>query len=311
MRLIVAVFILLFVMSGNAQTAGFPESKMAVVVEPGNNHTIGELIGEDDQKIVLRVKGKERKEFRKSTLSFYKVLDENDLVLRGEYMFPTSGQTTYLFSTTAFTLEDQRLSINGAYLSYTDVQIPLSTTADLGIGTVLGAPLSITGKKKYALGSSLTVGVKGYGIWGSYIDPGIGLFAGQGLITNGRKERNFTIGPGIGVGVDYRETIGILFSTFGLKSRISQKLSIVADGFFAREFNSTDLIGVFAAMGGIHYHAGKTMIWSGGIGVIGLQEMTFNFWGTANLDTFAIPMIYIGFRKTWLGGPKRKNVGKF
>ena len=55
-------------------------------------------------------------------------------------------------------------------------------------------------------------------------------------------------------------------------------------------------------MAGLQYQAGKTITWSGGIGTIGLQEMSFNFLGIGNTETEFFPMIYIGFRKTWKRG---------
>ncbi|MBL4703462.1 MAG: hypothetical protein JKY54_03015 [Flavobacteriales bacterium] len=283
----------------SAQNHQFPKSNMAVVVENNNQHTIGSIISNTLDKITLLVNGKDEREFYKSSLKFYKVLDQNDLVLKGKYMFPTTGQTNYLYSSSAYTLDTDRLAYQLSGI-YSEFQIPVSSTIDVGLGTFAGAPLSISVKKRVQIGSSLNIGIKGYAVWASYFEPSVSGFAGQLLVTNGSKERNITIGPGVGVGVADREIIGVLFSTFGLKARISQKYSLVAEGMFGREFESNYFLGIFSGMVGAHYHTKRNIIWSGGIGTGGFQQINFNFWGKSSLDTTFFPMIYGGFRKTWV-----------
>ena len=213
-------------------------------------------------------------------------------------MFPAQSQTHYLYSTSAFTLDDARFAYHNTGL-YSELQIPTSKSMDIGVGTFVGAPITVTVKKRFQIGSSLNVEVKGYAGWASYFYPWAAGFAGQTLITNGSQERNITFGPGIGVGITDDEVIGVLFSTFGLKARINQKYSIVAEGMYFREMETNYFLGVFTGMIGLHQHSKRNITWSGGLGVGGLQEMNFNFFGTRNLDTQAIPMIYVGFRKVW------------
>ena len=60
------------------QTCALPI--LAVVIQSDNTHIIGQIIENSDSKIVLLVKGKEQKEFKKSHLRFCKVLDRKSVV---------------------------------------------------------------------------------------------------------------------------------------------------------------------------------------------------------------------------------------
>lgn len=298
MRYLLILLSLCFALQSAAQEKEFSPSQMAVVVLSDKEHVIGKVILNSDYKVVLLVNGKDKREYSKSTIRFFKVLDQNDLIINRKYMFPAKSQTHYLYSTSAFTLDEDRFAFHLTGL-YSELQIPTSKSMDIGIGTFVGAPISLTVKKRFAIGSSLNVALKGYAAWASYFFPSGTGFAGQALITNGSKERNITFGPGIGVGMADGEAIGVLFSSFGVKARINQKYSIVADGMYVREMESSYFLGIFTGMIGLHKHSKRNITWSSGLGVGGFQEMNFNFWGNRNLETLTIPMIYLGFRKVW------------
>ncbi len=301
MRWIIALSLSLYFVSSFAQDKDFPSSKMAVVVTVSDHHVIGKLIEDNAKQVVLLVNGKERKVFEKSVVSFFKILDQNDLVIGGQYMFPTASQTGYLLTTSAFTLKDAKFSANGAYLTHTDLQLRITENLDAGVGTILGAPLSFSLKARYQLGSSLNIGIKTYSMWGSYFDPNFSINAGQGLITTGTPERNVTIGPGVGVVVlDRHRAVGVVFSTFGLKSRLNQRLTLVAEGIAGRPFQSGNVIDLFSGQAGLQFHVGRTITWSGGLGVAGFREAAFNYWGRSlGIDTTLFPQFYVGFRKIW------------
>lgn len=292
-------FALLLSQSYCAQEINFPDSKMAVVVLKNYNQIIGEVLENSDTKIILLIRGKEKRMFFKNELRFFKVLNEHDTVIRGKYMFPSQAITGYFLTSNAMTLGKRKLSLNGSYFLYTDAQYSISENVDLGFGSIFGAPLTTTFKAKYSPGTNLHIGVKAYASWLSYFEPSNGLFAGQALITNGSPEKNITIGPGFGVIRADGDNMGILFSTFGLKSRISQKLTLIGEGLFGKQTQSqAQFLGVFSAMGGLQ-HMGKRAIMSYGIGVMGYQFISFNFWGIPNADDELFPLIYFGYRKTF------------
>ena len=293
-------FVLIHFISLNlvAQDDTFPESKMAVVILRNNEHIIGQVLENSDTKLLLVLRGNEKREFDKTEIRFYKVLDENDIVIKGKYMFPTSAKPGYFLTTNAFTLGNTKLSINGAYLTYTDLQIPISKSMDIGFGGILGAPLTTSFKAKFSIGSTIHMGIKTYASWASYFDIYSSMVAGQALFTTGNRERNITFGPGIGLLRIDEDNIGFLFSTFGLKSRISQKFSIVAEGMYGKGMHpSSQFLGIFSGMGGVQYHIGQRNIWSWGIGLVGAQSIFYNFWGIPTSENEMFPMFYYGFRK--------------
>ena len=298
--LICFVLMCIISLSTVAQDETFPESKMAVVILWHNEQIIGQVLENSDTTLLLLLGGNVKREFEKSDIRFYKILDENDFIIKRKYIFPTSAKTGYFLTTSAFTLGDAGLSINGPYLTYTDAQVRLSKNMDVGFGSILGAPLTTSFKAKFSIGSTIHIGVKTYASWASYFDVYSSMVAGQALFTTGNRERNITFGPGIGMLRIDEDNIGFLFSTFGLKSRISQNLSIVAEGMFGKQTQSrSQFLGVFSGMGGVQYHLGQRNVWSWGIGVSGIQSIQYNFWGIPNSDNQLIPMFYYGFRKTF------------
>ena len=293
-------FALILSQSYCAQEINFPDSKMAVVVLKNYNQIIGEVLENSDTKLILIIRGKEKRTFFKNELRFFKVLNEYDTVIRGKYMFPSQAITGYFLTSSALTLGKRKLSLNGSYFLYTDAQYSISDNMDLGFSSMFGAPLSTTFKAKYSPSSTLHLGVKAYASWSSYIQLSTSIFAGQALITNGSPEKNITIGPGFGVSRVDGDNMGILFSTFGIKSRISQKLTLVGEGLFVKETQSrAQFLGIFSAMGGIQQHIGRRQMMSYGLGVVGYQFISFNFWGIPNSDDELFPMFYFGYRKTF------------
>ncbi len=297
----IIVLITLSILTGyaSAQNSSFPASKMAIVITKNNTHFIGEILLNNDSIIELKINGIEQKSFKKDLITFYKELNENDLIIKNKYIYPCISNTNYFISTSAFTLENKKISIKSSFLFYNDLQIALTKNIDLGFSTILGAPLTVTIKGKYSFGPSLHAAIKGFASWASYIDVDTELMAFQALLTNGNQEKNISFGPGIGLLKRGDEKIQILFSTFGLKSRVSQKFSLVAEWIFGKEIESNSLLGIFSGMLGFQHHWKKNIVFSTAIGTIGYQELIYQYRLSPRVENQFGPMGYIGFQKSW------------
>ncbi|MEX0680045.1 MAG: hypothetical protein WD097_01570 [Balneolales bacterium] len=236
----VLLFTLLIIQPAIAQSGGESDNnddqQAYRVVTIDGTTSIGYLVREDDNMIILDVEGLGEITIRRENIRTMTELDESEFV-DGRYWFANPQATRYLFAPNALPLGKKKGYYQNTWIFFNNVNYGLSERFSLGVGTVplflfgvAGSPVWVIPKLSLPLGTD-KLNISAGAMFGGAIGVG---FGGVGVLysnlTYGNRNRNITAGLGFGYvddGISDRPTVNIA----GMY-RLSQRYYLISENYF-------------------------------------------------------------------------------
>ncbi len=172
-----------------------PNKLYFVITKDGNEH-IGNLEGETDLDVTLRLRNQEIVVIQKTNIRLFEPVTEDNF-LKGKYVAPNPFANRYLTGSSSIPPGKNRFLVNTTYaLAYT-LDYGINDVYSLGLSTTLvGVPVLLNGQANYKVGNQLYFGATATGGWLSWADPAIFFGYGGVRLTSGSRNNNYTIGGG-------------------------------------------------------------------------------------------------------------------
>lgn len=250
---LVFMVMILQVMPASGQTAGIDDDEKIIyrIETVDGSTTVGRVIREDDEVVILDVEGLGEITIRRENIRSITELDEAAFV-DGEYWHPNPQATRYLFGPNALPLGRRMGYYQNTWIFFNNVNYGLTDRFSLGLGMVpmflfgVGeTPAWVLPKFSLPLGSdkiNISAGAMLGGVIGGGFG-GVGLLYGN--LTLGNRNRNLTAGLGYGYvddGLSERPSLNIS----GI-IRLSQRYYIITENYYFP--NGNDDYNALAALG--------------------------------------------------------------